>query len=156
MNYTPDQSSSFGDAPPRPTPTPAAGPTANGLKHIDSNWLIGNWLCSVKKLLRRNPPLSNSAILIPTARQRSGHPYFARTIKELSSSAITLHQPAAKPGPNAWSPLIPHALSKIGFVRSKMDSAPKSELRAQNSTSPHNPQPITHKPSPQPPTSAAH
>src|ERR1022692_3542584 len=48
MNYTPDQSSSFGDAPPRPTPTPAAGPTANSLKHIDSKCLIGNWLCSVK------------------------------------------------------------------------------------------------------------
>src|ERR1035438_7563935 len=92
MNYTQDQSSSFGDAPPRPTPTPAAGPTANGLKRIDSKCLIGNWLCSVKKLSRRNPPSSNSAILIPTARQRSGHPYFARMIKELSSSAITLHQ----------------------------------------------------------------
>src|ERR1035441_1464006 len=64
INYTRDQSSSFGDAPPRPTPTPAAGPTANSLKHIDSKCLIGNWLCSVKKLSRRNPPSSNSAILI--------------------------------------------------------------------------------------------
>src|ERR1035441_107519 len=48
--------------------------------------------------------------------------------------------PPPSPVPIAWSPLIPHALSKIGFVRSKMNSAPKSELRAQNSTSPHNPQ----------------
>src|ERR1017187_2658021 len=101
MNYTPDQSSSFGDAPPRPTPTPAAGPTANGLKHIDSNWLIGNWLCSVKKLLRRNPPLAYASVLIPAARQRPGHPYFASTFKELSSSSTPLPQPAATPGPNS-------------------------------------------------------
>ena len=144
MNYTPDQSSSFGDAPPRPTPTPAAGPTANGLKRIDSKCLIGNWLCSVKKLSRRNPPSSNSAILIPTARQRSGHPYFARTIKELSSSAITLHQPAAKPGPNSLE-----SIDSTCPIENWLCSV-KNEFRARirtPSTKQHKPaQPTTHHP----------
>src|ERR1022692_807389 len=125
-------------------PPPAAGPTANGLKHIDSNCLIGNWLCSVKKLLRRNPPSSNSAILIPTARQRSGHPYFARTIKELSSSAITLHQPAAKPGPNSLE-----SIDSTCLIGNWLCSV-KIEFRAQirtPSTKQHKPaQPTTHHP----------
>src|ERR1017187_4633662 len=134
---------------------------------------------------RRTPPPMASNVLIPNAlleigfvRSKSSHaeihphPIRLFSFPQLAS-APAIHislvrsrncrplrsdctNPPPSPVPIAWSPLIPHALSKIGFVRSKMNSAPKSELRAQNSTSPHNPQPITHKPSPQPPTSAAH
>src|ERR1017187_5154169 len=89
----------------------------------------------------------------PALRPSIFRSYDPRNCRPLRSHCTN---PPPSPVQIAWSPLIPHALSEIGFVRSKLNSAPKSEPRAQNSTSPHNPQPITHKPSPQPPTSAAH